>query len=390
MLNKNDWRPRLCLCLGLALTALLLWRWQRIFFLMCVDYIISDVPNHVKLAMQHADYGLTSYVIRFLWSLRDEHFGQTALSLVLTANQLFGIVTVWLLLRRLLPGQDGRALYLAAVLAHICGPWIIPGWQTEMYLNAYNGNVLHNMTVLFSRSFIPLALMWFFDCWDHRRTRLPLWPWLGLTASLLIATLFKPNFAFAFLPLLAVLLICDLVQTKGRNLKNEILLGLPALAAGLACIAQYLVLFADNFAGTSSGMTVRLLWGGALIWTLCTYLRGLLLPLWTLPTQGRREAQHGHIALIAAVNAVAILEAFLFAETGYRVNDGNFTWGCLSLYPSLFALAIALLFAMGGAARSRRDKLMTAAGSVLLAGHLAVGLYCLYRPDHAGYDWCWF
>ena len=79
MLNKKSPWPRLCLALGLTLTLALLWRWQRIFYLMCVDYIISDVPNHVKLAMQHADYGLSSYIIRFLWSLRDEHFAQTAL-----------------------------------------------------------------------------------------------------------------------------------------------------------------------------------------------------------------------------------------------------------------------------------------------------------------------
>ena len=45
--------------------------------------------------------------------------------------------------------------FLASALAHLCGPWIIPGVQTGIYLNAYNGNLYHNMTVLFN-SYFPL------------------------------------------------------------------------------------------------------------------------------------------------------------------------------------------------------------------------------------------
>ena len=94
-MNQTNARlRRFCLCFCAVLTAVLLWRWQRIFYLMCADYIRSDMPAHVQLALGHNDYGLSSYLIRFLWSLKGEHFGQTALSLVLTANQLFGIFTL--------------------------------------------------------------------------------------------------------------------------------------------------------------------------------------------------------------------------------------------------------------------------------------------------------
>ena len=198
-------RRQLCLCFCAVLTALLLWRWQRIFYLMCADYIRSDMPAHVALALGRNDYGLSSYLIRFLWGLRGEHFGQTALSLVLTANQLLGIVTLWLLLRRLLPALDGAAALLAVLLAHLCGPWILPG-QTQMYLGVYNGNVYHNMTVLFSRSFIPLVLLCFFTLWDGRRGEPDGKAWLGLALSLLVSTAFKPSFFVAFAPVALVLI----------------------------------------------------------------------------------------------------------------------------------------------------------------------------------------
>ena len=42
-------------------------------------------------------------------------------------------------------------------------------------------------------------------------------------------------------------------------------------------------------------------------------------------------------------DAVAILEACILTETGFRANDGNFDWGSLALYPILFSVSIALL-----------------------------------------------
>ena len=122
---------RLCLALCTAATVLLCLRWQRIFYLMCADYIISDVPAHVRLALGHNDYSLASVIVRALWSLLGETRGKTALSLVLTANQLFGVGAVLLIVRRMFPALPLWGAWLAALFAHVCGPWIFPG-QGEM------------------------------------------------------------------------------------------------------------------------------------------------------------------------------------------------------------------------------------------------------------------
>ena len=392
-LTKSRLSVRLCRIFCLVLTLVLAYRWQRIFFLMCTDGILSDMPNHIKLALGHNDYGLSSYIIRFLWSLGDEHFAQTALSLVLAANHVVGLFTLWLLLCELFPQLNKVYAFLAVLLAHLCGPWILPGVQSKMYLGVYNGNVYHNMTVLFSRTFIPLCLLFFFRCWDQRHGTLPRGAWLGLTFSFLVCTLFKPNFAFAFLPMLAVLLLIDLIQYRGRYLKNEILLGLAVVPAGLACIWQYLVLFDSDFAGTSSGVALKTYTASALVGVIVMYLRGLLLPIWSFSVQGKKEkGQREHFSLLLTVNAVAILEACLLTETGFRANDGNFDWGSLALYPSLFAVSIALLFSMMRSSdkENRSDRIRLIVGLVLLLGHLLVGVYCLHQPGNAGYDWFYF
>jgi len=391
MPNRKEYAARITLIFCAVLTLVLTWRWQRIFYLECVDYIISDVPNHVRLAMGHSDYGLASYLIRALWAMGGEHFGQTALSLVLTANQLLGVFTVWLLLRRMFPETDGRLELLAVLLAHLCGPWILPG-QTVMYIGAFNGNIYHNMTVLFSRSFIPLDLLFFFRLWDARRETLKLRDWLGLALCLLVTTLFKPSFLGAFAPAVFVLLVWDFCRTKAKGFKNEFLLGLAFIPSLLALVWTSLVLFADEFAGTSSGVTLRSMTAPLLFAALVMYLRGMLLPLWSFSLQGTRErVQREHLGIFAFVLGVAILEALTLAETGFRANDGNFDWGALSLYPTLFSLAITLLWRMRPAGREdRRGAARFAIGLALLLGHLVIGVYCLHQPGNAGYDWCWF
>lgn len=383
---------RLCACFCFVLCMVLAWRWQRIFFLMCHDYIISDVPNHIGLAMANADYGLSSFIIKALYSMGSEHFALTALSLVLAANMCFGILSLWWLICRMFPGLDRVYSLLAVILAHLCGPWIIPGLQTQMYLGVYNGNVYHNMTVLFSRSFIPLCFGFFFELWDQRHGKPGLGSWLGLALSFLLATLFKPNFAFAFIPMLAVWLIFDFIKTRGRNFRNEFIMGLAVVPAGLACIWQYLVLFDDNFAGTSSGMALRVVLGAELLALVIMYLRGLLLPIFSFTVQGRREEEREHLGLVAICNAVAIFEACILTETGFRANDGNFDWGSLALYPMLFAISIALVMRMMQSAdmKKRADRIKVILGLVILAGHLIVGVYCLQQPGNAGYDWFYF
>lgn len=392
---KNEKRislPLAAFCLVLAV--FLCYKWWKVFLGVCTGVIFSDVPLHIELALGHNDYGLSSLLIQ-LFYLGGEAFAQRALALSLTVNNLIGLFTVAMLVRFLLPRLSRLEAFLAAELAALCGPWLIPGYQMGVYLNAYNGNLYHNMTMLFSRTLIPVSFVCFFRCWSARHGRIPRKDWWGFAISFFIVTAFKPNFAFAFLPVLAVLLLWDLIRYKGKYFKNEFLLGCAVLPAGFLCIWQYLVLFNnsfgqsatemlqeldENFVDTSSGMALRLLWGVELAAVLVMYLRSLLLPVYTLALQGWREKERRRIGLFLAVEAVALLEATVLVETGYRANHGNFDWGGLALYSSVFALAIGLLIRMLQEAKPKKplDVFKCLVGLGLLLGHLMVGLYFLW------------
>lgn len=390
--------PLACFCLVLA--AFLCYKWWKVFFCVCTGLVYSDVPLHIELALGHNDYGLSSLLIQ-LFYLGGEGFAQRALALSLTANNFIGLFTVAMLIRFLLPRLSRWEAFLAAELASLCGPWLIPGYQMGIYIGAHNGNLYHNMTVLFSRTLIPVSFVCFFRCWEARHSLIPRKDWWGFALSFLIVTAFKPNFAFAFLPVMAALLLWDFIKYRGKYFKNEFILGCAVLPAGFICIWQYLVLFNnsfgqsatemleeldENFVDTSSGIALRFLWGAELVGVLVMYLRSLLLPVYTLALQAPREQEKRRVGLLLAVELVALLEATVLIETGYRANHGNFDWGGLALYPAVFALAIGLLIRMLHEANFKKplDILKCLLGLGILLGHLLVGCYFIWFFNSGG------
>jgi len=390
--NRINYLAPICLTIALFLT----WRWWKVFLCVCCGWVLSDVPMHVELALAGQDYSLASVIVKILYSFGNEAFAQRGLAVILTGNNLLGLLTLAVFLRYLLPGLGRFEALLAAELASICGPWLIPGYQMGIYMEAHNGNLYHNMTVLFSRSFVPVTLMFFMQCWADRHGRIRRGPWLGFMLSFLLTTAFKSSFAMAFVPVVAALLLYDFIRYKGRYFKNEFIIGCAVLPAGLLCIWQYLVIFDESYGAQvyesvegqpeETGVALRLLWGAELIAMLIMYLRSLLLPVYSLVLQGRREPERGRLGLLLAVELVALAESSFLVETGYRANHGNFEWGGLAMYQLVFGAAIAMLFRMLHEADRRRplDVIKCAVGIILLLGHLAVGLYFIYYFNSGG------
>ena len=398
LLDRDKKTSGICIGISLLILMVFTWRLHDIFFLMCNDLIISDVPLHVQMALAKQDYSLASYVVRGIFSLLDESAAFNFLSRVLTANVLLGIFTLWLLISEIFPDVNKNYTFLAVVLAHLCGPWIIPGLQTEVYLEAYNGNIYHNMTMLFCRSFIPLSLLFFLRCWDARHGIIKVGDWLGFALSFLVCTLFKPSFAFAFAPFMAILLIYDFVKYKGKWVKNEIILGLAVVPAGLICIAQYLVLFSVSFAGDGSGIVLKTLTLRNVCGLAVRYARGILLPvvifLFYFTESKEIKSEQEHILLILGCSLIAIMQGAFLVETGSRSEHGNMEWGALSLYSSIFSISLVILIRKLAKTLFGSEKnanyIYISVSIILLIGHLVSGTYCLAQPGQTGYFWWGF
>lgn len=376
-----------------AIAIFLCWKWQLVFLDGCRGKLYTDIPDHIMWAGQ-GDYGLWVPMLRILFRW-GRPAGQVLLATCMTANNLLSLLMLAVLLRYLFPRLDCWRCFLAAELSALVGPWLIPGYQMGLYINAYNGNCYHNLTLLFGRTFIPISLLFFLRCWENRGEGLKLWDWLGLAVSLLVNTGFKPSFAFAFLPVVALMLAWDVIRSRGKNFKNDFLIGCAVLPTGLVCIWQYLVLFTDDLGFTSAliptesgemiedeeaGIALQFVWGAELVYLLVMYLRSMLLPVYSLSLQTKKEESRRKIGIVMAVELVALLEANLLVETGFRAAHGNFIWGALAMYPTVFAIAIGLLLRMMQDAdwNKKGDRVRCVIGLVLLTGHLLVGIFHIF------------
>lgn len=374
-----------------------LW-WYHIFALECHGYFLSDIPYHVDMALKGQGYGLSFDFINLIWNLSpDEHTANKILTIVLTLNNIIGVFTVYLLIKQLFPSLDKSFAFLAVILAHMCGPWIIPGYQTLVYFLTYNGNIYHNTTVLFSRTFIPLCFLFFFKIWDSRHGTLQPKHLLAFSLSLLICTSFKPNFAFAFIPMLAVWLIYDFIKYRGKYFKQEFLIGLTVVPAGLTCLSQFFMLYnggsADFRSEEPSKVIIRTKFDEKFFKVFFNFLRGAFLPLWIIPIQLKRESKEKeHILLIVICNIIAIAQAVFMDETGGRAGAGNFYWGAYSLYTIFFALTIAMTFRIFHRliCNNEQEKhlgLQAIIALILLLGHLLAGAFCLVYPMFSPDSW---
>ena len=94
--------------------------------------------------------------------------------------------------------------------------------------------------------FALLAMLWFYRAWHSLQTgKLNLRVWAVYTLLLTVATSFKASLVFAFAPALLLLLIADLVRSRGSRIGREVVMGCSVLPSIALCLVQANVLFAE-------------------------------------------------------------------------------------------------------------------------------------------------
>ena len=335
---------------GLALLALLLY-----FALMCwlhcqqlysTDGYASDLPEHLNEALQQEVYTAAYYLIPPVYALA----GKMGMAVLLAVFQAASVgIFAWGLWTAV-PQLTASCSLLVSLLANLAqAVWIPRGGN--WYLGTVSGTNYHNTTYIMLAPFALLAALWFYRAWKGMQSRLQWRDWLIYTFFLTIATAFKANFVFAFAPALLLLLIADLVKTRGTNLKREILMGCSVLPSIGLCLLQSVVLFSGEGEGLQLFFLVD--WaeypGKVLVWGLSNEAsrRGLLRSLVFVGAVavllGRIAWKSFRYRFACLTFCVAMAEALLLVEGGERIADGNLWWGPFVCYLVFLLESVAAL-----------------------------------------------
>ena len=348
------------------------------------DGYASDLPTHIQWSVEGTEgkiYSATSLLLAPLYNI----FGMVGVVALLAGAQLMAVVVfAWGLCTTVsdLAVSAGLLLSLAVNLSQAV--WIPRGGY--WYLGTVSGTNYHNTTYIMLAPFALLAALWFYRAWAGMRSGLRWKDWLIYTLFLTTATAFKASFVFAFAPSLLILLIVDLVRTRGRNLKREILMGCSVLPSIALCLLQSIVLFGGESEGLQLIFTVD--WaeypGKVLVWGLSNEAarRGLIRSFVFIGAVavllGRTAWNNFRYRFSFLTFCIAMAEALLLVESGERIADGNLWWGPFICYWVLLLESFAaFLRGCGEWKAGRRAKFWRARVTlcgVALVWHLVSGI----------------
>ena len=423
---KNQSRPDLLyvmICAAVFLAEAFLARRQSIRY---GGGYMSDVSLYVKIARRNPT---PTRAVNWLFSHLMDLCGNTlGIAVLLGLAVSLTMVANYLLLRYLFCSRfpenggrvsafsDRRLLEAASVAALFSGPVYIPQLMPYFYEKTLSKYAWQSPTQIMMMPLAVLALLLFFRIRERYFRRISPGQWLLLSLAFLASAWAKPSFIMIFYPLMAAILLRDLIFGRrecgsvGRRFRSVLILGCSALPGMVYFLYLNKAMFggapgaagagASEAAGAAASAAASGGDGSVIIQFGRAYfnqdfsvplslLAGLLFPLlvllFNLPALRDIRYASGWLLLL-----IGIAEHFTFSETGRRAAHGNFAWGKKAGAYLLFLLSIWKF------AENCRDpqflqrrpglrRLYFVLGLVLLGLHVACQLYyfqLLLRGHH--------
>lgn len=287
----------------------------------------SDLLWHLQMAQQGMIYSLTSYLMLAAYHLG----GYGGIGVALAAVRVGTIVLFAWGLRPSLRKASWPACLLLSLAANLAqAVWIPHGG--DGYVGTVTGTIYHNTTYIALAPFALVAMLAFYRAWGDRTNGLCWRTWWIYTVFLALATAFKASFVLAFAPALLLLLVADLIRTRGKNLLREIWMGCSVLPSIALALLESTVLFT----GEGSGLTLAFLvdfdpqkmsWGLYNTASIISLLRSFVFVAAVCVLLRRSAWKSFRYRFSLLTFGVALAEALLLVEEGARVYDANVWWG---------------------------------------------------------------
>ena len=269
-------------------------------------------------------------------------------------------------------------------------------------MGIYTPNPFWNATYLATR---PFAIVCFFETvnvlseYQGYRTDSGKFPWKNcalFAGSLLLTTMTKPSYTMVVVPVIALILLVQLIASRGKSFRNAFCLCITMIPTGIALLYQFSGIFTGtNALGEETGIAI----GFAKVWSNysksipLSILMGMALPIGVLALNlvfDFKNIKGNRYYWFAWINYLCGMAMFLvFYEKGFRMLHANFSWGYMH---GMFFVFLMTLIVM---ARNLREwwkswKVIFVLGEIaVFLYHLVCGvnflMYAVLGNDLAGF-----
>ncbi len=259
-------------------------------------------------------------------------------------------------------------------------------------MGIYTPNPFWNATYMATR---PFAIICFFEAAKILREYQNDFQWkkcIPFSVSLLLTTLTKPSYTLVIVPLTGLVLLYQLIRTKGKSFRNAFYLGITMLPTAVALLYQYSGVFSGvNVKGeeTGIGFAFAKVWSNYSSNILLSIIMGMALPLGVL-VLNYKEMMKNYIYRFAWLNYLLGAGMFLVLyEKGFRMLHANFSWGYMHGMFAVFMITLILVIKNTITWWKSWKMLFVLAEWGVLAIHLICGVnflaYALQGNDLAGF-----
>ena len=335
----------------------------------------SDLPVHLYYGAKGESYSLSSVVFYIATKLFK---GQTATVIsvaFLAFCNIFSVVIIRNLMLKTI--NDKSKSYLIDAISISLFLLSMLFWPSEQYayLVRSTPNVWHNSTSLVCRLFSILTVIKFFEVFNFYdkfknkeiTCKKLVFEYLLLALFATLCMFAKASFLSAFLPACVIVLLGKLITSKGKSFMPSLFVGLSFIPSMFVLYIQNSILFPEN--GESSVIFAPFL---VILSRLDIHIYfinmiiGIAFPLFVFTFTFRRI--NFQEAVLYLSYAISQLIYILFAESGSRLNHGNFGWGIILTSFFIFYIAIVRLL------KPDTPKIIKRIGFMLFSLHVVCGI----------------
>lgn len=259
-------------------------------------------------------------------------------------------------------------------------------------MGIYTPNPIWNATYLATR---PFTIVCFFEAAKLLKSYQKEFSWKGcapFAVSLFLMTITKPSYTLVLVPLMGIMLLADLVRSKGRSFRNAFLLCVTMIPTGIDLLYQFFGVFTGTNAKgeeTGIGFAFARVWSNFSKNIPLSIVMGMALTLGVM-TLNWRTVKEKFIYRFAWYNYLVGAATFLcLYEKGFRMLHANFSWGYMHGMFFMFFVSLALVLKNTVEWRKNWRAVYLPAEWAVLVWHLGCGVnflwYALQGNDLAGF-----
>lgn len=259
-------------------------------------------------------------------------------------------------------------------------------------MGIYTPNPFWNATYMATR---PFATVCFFEAATVLKEYRSDFSWkrcAPFAISLLLTTLTKPSYTLVIVPLMGIILLWQLICSKGKSLRNAFNLCVTMIPTGIALLYQYSGLFTGvNSRGedTGIGFDFALVWGNYSKNIPLSIVMGMALALGVAVLNYKELLQNDVYKFAWANYLVGTIMFLCLYEKGFRMLHANFSWGYM--HGMFFVFLITLILVIKNTVQWWKSwkMLFVLAEWGVLSIHLICGInflvYALQGNELAGF-----